>query len=236
MKFEFLIGDITDVTADAVVLPANKNLKEGSGASRAIFEKAGRKKLQSACDKIGHCDVGLAVPTPAYDLNADYVIHACVPKWIDGKSNEYELLSSAYYSALKIADLMNCKTIAFPLLSSGNNGFDISLAYKIATESISAFESTNLTNVCIVVYDENTINYVQSQVGKLLFLPKLIKPKIKVAKDVAEKAIKKAIVFFKEPKNAKKALDIGIEIFKFIKVPEKETLKLLINIKNILNK
>ena len=32
--------------ADAIVLPSNKYLKEGSGTSKAIFEKAGRAQLE----------------------------------------------------------------------------------------------------------------------------------------------------------------------------------------------
>ena len=58
MKFEIVKSNIINIPADAVVLPANTSLKEGSGASRAIFEAAGRKKLTQACKEIGYCEVG----------------------------------------------------------------------------------------------------------------------------------------------------------------------------------
>ena len=45
MDFTITNTNIVRVTADAIVLPANRHLKEGSGASRAIFEAAGRKEL-----------------------------------------------------------------------------------------------------------------------------------------------------------------------------------------------
>ena len=122
MKIDFVSTNIVSVAADAIVLPANSKLKEGSGASTAIFEAAGRKKLTQACKKIGSCEVGNSVPTLAYDLNARYIIHSVVPKWIDGNSGEYELLSAAYLSALNVADVMGCETIAFRLLALGNNG------------------------------------------------------------------------------------------------------------------
>ena len=48
MNFDVVQNDITNMIVDAIVLPANEKLKEGSGTSRAIFEKAGRKALTKA--------------------------------------------------------------------------------------------------------------------------------------------------------------------------------------------
>lgn len=80
MNFEILKTNIVCVTADAIVLPANTALKEGSGVSTAIFQAAGRRQLTKACEKIGSCEVGSAVPTLAYELDAKYIIHAVVPR------------------------------------------------------------------------------------------------------------------------------------------------------------
>ena len=151
MLFEVVQNDITNMHTDAVVLPANEHLKEGRGTSHAIFEKAGRKELTKACRELRFCSIGEAVPTLAFKLDANYIIHAVVPKWIDGEHEEYEYLSAAYLSALKIADIMGCKSVAFPLMASGNNGFDLNLAYEIAKESFTAFESVNLQKVYLVV-------------------------------------------------------------------------------------
>lgn len=49
MQFEITRNDITNMAVDAIVLPANLRLREGSGTSKAIFEKAGRKELEKAC-------------------------------------------------------------------------------------------------------------------------------------------------------------------------------------------
>ncbi len=163
MNFEVVRANIVNISADAIVLPANEYLKEGSGASTAIFNAAGRSKLTKACAQIGHCDIGSAVPTPAFDLNAKYIIHASVPKWKDGEHNEYGLLSSAYLTSLKLADIMVCKSIAFPLLASGNNGFDRLLAFQIAERSINEFVGENIKDIILVVYDENTECFVRSQ-------------------------------------------------------------------------
>ena len=43
MPFLMIRNDITKVTADAIVNPANRNLLQGSGTSRAIYQAAGEK-------------------------------------------------------------------------------------------------------------------------------------------------------------------------------------------------
>lgn len=152
MNYEFVTGNIASIVADAIVLPANTLLKEGAGASTALFEAAGRRKLEKACEKIGSCPVGCAVPTPAFDLKAKYILHTVVSKWIDGEHDEYNMLCAAYLSALELADYLECRTVAFPLLASGNNGFDLNLAFEIAKMSIEQFEGKYLDKAIIVLY------------------------------------------------------------------------------------
>ena len=51
MEFEVIRNDICNMAVDAIVLPANPLLEEGNGASKAIFERAGRRALTKACNK-----------------------------------------------------------------------------------------------------------------------------------------------------------------------------------------
>ena len=166
MKYTVVRDDISKFAADAIVLPANTALKEGSGTSNAIFKKAGRKELKKACAeasaKYKKIYVGEAIPTLAYNLDAAFIIHAVTPKWIDGKHQEYELLSSAYYSALREADLLSCKTIAIPLLSSGNNGFDMHASYEMAVQTIEAYRPENkLEMVYLIVYGKRVMSMLR---------------------------------------------------------------------------
>ena len=43
MPFLMIRNDITKVAADAIVNPANRNLLQGSGTSRAIYQAAGER-------------------------------------------------------------------------------------------------------------------------------------------------------------------------------------------------
>ena len=168
MNLEIVRNDITNMKVDAIVLPANKYLKEGSGTSKAIFEKAGRVKLEKACSdylkKHKNLWIGSAVLTGGFDLDADYIIHAVLPKWIDGEHDEYNLLSTAYLSSLELSDLAGCKTVAFPLLASGNNRFDAKLALDIAVDSINAFKPVNkLEKVFLVLYGMRAVAFAKER-------------------------------------------------------------------------
>lgn len=238
MNFEIIRANIIDVPSDAVVLPANEKLKEGSGASQAIFEAAGRKQLKKACEEWGHCDMGLAVPTPAYDLNAMYIIHAVVPHWKDGQHDEYGLLSSAYLSSLKLAEIMGCESIAFPLLASGNNKFDRALAFKIATESIASFEATVLKKVILVIYGENTECFVKSQGYDVTIIPETkndFKRHIPDGtKEFMINGLKKASDWIKNKENQKKIFELGITIAMIVLGQNKKSSKILESIKKFI--
>jgi len=216
MDFTVLNSNIVNVQADAIVLPANENLKEGAGTSRAIFEAAGRKKLKEACDKIAHCNTGSAVTTSAFALDATYIIHAVVPAWIDGNHDEYALLSSAYLTSLNLADIMGCETIVFPLLASGNNGFNKELAFRIAEESIHSFSGTHLKKVILIAYGEGTANMVKSLGYDVITISEKRKTKKIVVSDDAKKkaaeGLKAAADWMKNPEHRKMVLKLGVEI------------------------
>ena len=122
MPFEIVRNDITQMTVDAIVNTANSKPVGGSGTDTMIHTKAG-PKLLAARQKIGSIDVGCAAITPAFDLRAKYVIHTVGPVWDGGSYNEEALLRNCYDNSLKLAMEHRCKSIAFPLISTGNYGF-----------------------------------------------------------------------------------------------------------------
>ena len=157
MPFLLIRNDITKVEADVIVNPANTQLLQGSGTSRAIYLAAGEEKLTAACKKIGCCDVGKSVITKAFDMPAKYIIHTVGPVWQDGAHQENEILYSAYKSALQLAAKRRAKSIAFPLLSSGNYGYPKELALKVAVSAISDFLLEHDMMVYMVLYDRKAL-------------------------------------------------------------------------------
>ena len=157
MPFLMIRNDITKVAADAIVNPANRNLLQGSGTSRAIYQAAGEQELTASCEAIGRCDLGRAVCTPAFGLPAKYIFHAVCPAWHGGGFGEAEQLASAYHSALKLAAKYHCESVAFPLLSSGNYGYPKEQAFRIAVDTITQYVMEHDLTVYLVLYDRHSL-------------------------------------------------------------------------------
>ena len=98
----------------------------------AIFEEARRRDMRAACKAIGRCDTGCAVITPGFALRARYVIHAVGPVWHGGNCGEPELLASCYSNAIDLAVENGCRSLAFPLISSGIFGYPKEEAWRVA--------------------------------------------------------------------------------------------------------
>ena len=157
MPFLMIRNDITKVAADAIVNPANRNLLQGSGTSRAIYQAAGEQELTAACEAIGRCDLGRAVCTPAFGLPATYIFHAVCPAWHGGGFGEAEQLAGAYHSALELAAECHCESVAFPLLSSGNYGYPKEQAFRIAVDTITQYVMEHDLTVYLVLYDRDSL-------------------------------------------------------------------------------
>ena len=157
MPFLMIRNDITKVAADAIVNPANRNLLQGSGTSRAIYQAAGERELTAACEAIGHCDLGRAVCTPAFGLPAKYIFHAVCPAWHGGFFGEAKQLAGAYHSALELAAEYHCESVAFPLLSSGNYGYPKEQAFRIAVDTITQYVMDHDLTVYLVLYDRHSL-------------------------------------------------------------------------------
>lgn len=132
-------GDIAKQEADAIVNAANVGLFGGSGVSGAIFDTAGYDDMTEACKKIGSCDYGDAVVTPAFKLHAKYVIHTVGPIYGQHNSHEPDILASCYIESLRRADELKLKAIVFPLISTGIYSYPKEEAAKIAIQSARDF-------------------------------------------------------------------------------------------------
>jgi O-acetyl-ADP-ribose deacetylase (regulator of RNase III) len=164
MPLEIIRNDITKMKVDAIVNAANIKLKQGGGVCGAIFAAAGENELQQECDQIGQCCVGQAVITSGYKLTAKYIIHTTGPIWQGGNSNEEQLLHNCYMNSLNLALQNKCRSIAFPVISSGIYGYPKDKAFNIAVAAIHSFLIEHEMMVYLVVYDKNAI-----EIGEKLF-------------------------------------------------------------------
>lgn len=155
MPFEIVRNDIVNMKVDAIVNTANPKPIIGAGTDKAVHDKAGARLLL-ARKEIGNIAVGEAAITPAFDLDANYVIHTAGPIWKDGRSGEEKLLASCFRNSLGIAKKKACESIAFPLISTGSYGFPKPLALQIAVREISSFLMENEMQVYLVVFEKQS--------------------------------------------------------------------------------
>ena len=112
---EFVVGDITAQDVDAIVNAANTRLAGGGGVDGAIHRAGGDAKS-----------------TGAGDLPARFVIHAVGPIWMGGDAGERELLASCHRRALELAQELDCRSLAFPAISTGAYAYPAELAAPVA--------------------------------------------------------------------------------------------------------
>ena len=162
-----LQGDITLVSADAIVNAANTSLAGGGGVDGAIH-RAGGPSILAECRAIVAAQVelppGQAIITGAGWLKAKHVIHTVGPVWHGGTSLEAEILASAYTESLKLATARGLKSIAFPSISTGAYHYPVQQAASVALGAVAKYfreNRTTLEEVRFVLYDAATLEAYQ---------------------------------------------------------------------------
>lgn len=153
MAFKIVRNDITKMLVDAVVNTANEEPIYSSGTDMAIYKAAGEELLLVERKKIGFMNEGEVAITPGFNLPAKYIIHAVSPCYIDGASGEEGKLRQCYRRSLKLAYENGCKSIAFPLIATGNFGYPKEEGMSIAVEEIKSFLLLHDMFVYLVVFD-----------------------------------------------------------------------------------
>jgi O-acetyl-ADP-ribose deacetylase (regulator of RNase III) len=148
----FVVGDLTEQRVDAIVNAANEALVAAAGVCGAI-RRAGGDEIFEECARLGGCATGDAKATGAGRLPARYVIHAVGPMWSGGDRGEPELLASAYRRALEVAEGLDCRTVAFPALSTGIYGYPPDRAAPVAMAAVRPFED-QFDEIRLVFLDE----------------------------------------------------------------------------------
>ena len=164
MPFKIVRNDITKMQVDVIVNTANEAPTYSTGTDAAIYQAAGVEELLKAREQIGYMKEGQIAITSGFRLPAKYIIHAVSPRHIDGNSGEEEKLRDCYRKSLALAAEHGCKTIAFPLIATGNFGYPKEEGMRIALDEIHVFLMNQDMMIYLVVFDAEA-----TKLGKHLY-------------------------------------------------------------------
>ncbi|KAL7714590.1 Mono-ADP ribosylhydrolase 1 [Entamoeba marina] len=117
-RFALLLGDITKVAVDGIVVLTSSKFSSESGIDAMVRRKAGPMLHQFIQKHYSTCIDGNAVITPAYKLASNYIIFTVAPKVLTDNS-----VKNMYRSILDLAVKYNIRSLAFPTLLQSDDWF-----------------------------------------------------------------------------------------------------------------
>ena len=160
MPLQIIRQDIPKIRVDAIVNTTNEGKIGYSGVDLAVHTVAG-SGLDEECAQLPLLGLGQAQITGGYNLPCKYVIHTSGPVWRGGLQGESIILRSCYVESLKLALKHDCKTVAFPLISSGVYCYPKDQVLKFAIQTIAEFLLENELTVYICVFDKESYSFSQ---------------------------------------------------------------------------
>lgn len=155
-EIKIVQGDITELAVDAIVNAANNKLVMGGGVAGAIKRKGG-KEIEDEAVRKGPIEIGGAVATGAGKLAIKYIIHAATMD-MTFETDEHKIRNSCR-SALKVAQGLKIKSIAFPALGCGTGGFPFLASAKIMAQEAYRYlreEKATLKEMVFCLYDKES--------------------------------------------------------------------------------
>uniref|UniRef100_A0A8C0Y0F4 MacroH2A.1 histone n=1 Tax=Cyprinus carpio carpio TaxID=630221 RepID=A0A8C0Y0F4_CYPCA len=141
-KLQVVQADIATIESEAVVHPTNSTFYMGGE---------------------------VAAMTSGYGLPAKFVIHCNSPGW--GSDRCEEMLDKTVKNCLALADEKKLKSVAFPSIGSGRNGFPKQTAAQLILKAISSYfvttMSSSIKTVFFVLFDNESIGIYVQEMAKL---------------------------------------------------------------------
>ena len=158
MEITVVRGDIVEQRVDAVVNAANSGLMGGGGVDGAILRAGGPAQLQARrelVDRIGSLPTGQAAWTDAGAMPARWVIHVVGPVY-SRREDRTALLAACYREALRVADELGARSVAFPAVSAGIYGWPIDAAADVAVQTV-ASTPTAVSEARFVLFNDEAL-------------------------------------------------------------------------------
>lgn len=150
-------GDITRQKVDAIITFIPQNLEYRGEINKTILAGAGAKLDEFVLEHVFRPKVGDVYAAPAFDLSCKHILFCIVPIRRLDMDRPDKYLVNACRSAMETANAMGLKTVAFPPVGSGKNGFPKARAARLILQGISERLNGEMEEVRIVARSGRTL-------------------------------------------------------------------------------
>ncbi|OQR86786.1 hypothetical protein ACHHYP_09965 [Achlya hypogyna] len=166
---QVLQGDIQTIAAiderpiDCLVFPTNSSLlNAGSGASAAVFRRAGPALDAHVAGLQYDGYESAAVITPGFAAGVAHLVHCVGPSHM--RMNANALLYNTYINAFEQCRRQGAACVAVASISTGNLGFPLHVATMLAMRAFRDFVKTHrwTATVAFVCYDNRVATFMRT--------------------------------------------------------------------------
>ncbi|XP_076831317.1 core histone macro-H2A.2 [Brachyhypopomus gauderio] len=166
------IGKIGNIKVEGIINPTNAEIDLKDGVGNAL-EKAGGRDFLEAVKELrktqGPLEVASVAVSQATGMAARFIIHCNVPQW--GSEKCEDQLEKTVKNCLCVAEEKKLKSVAFPSLPAGRNGFPKQTAAQLILKAISnhfvSATTSSLKNIYFVLFDSESIGIYLQEMAKM---------------------------------------------------------------------
>lgn len=166
------LGKIGTIKVEGIINPTNAEMDLKDGVGNAL-EKAGGREFLDGVKELrkaqGPLEVASVAVSQANGMAARFIIHCNVPQW--GSEKCEDQLEKTVKNCLSAAEEKKLKSVAFPSLPAGRNGFPKQTAAQLILKAISnhfvSSTSSSLKNIYFVLFDSESIGIYLQEMAKL---------------------------------------------------------------------
>ena len=146
MPYKVVKGELISTPADIIVRSMTSHGYGTSNEEDGSFFSAAGASVEDELKLCGCVFTSRLAITSSGNLPCRYIFHAVPPRYLTGKSREFDVLRMTYRNIISEAERLGCKTIAMPFLSTCYFRFPWDYAINIAL-SLAAASGLDITFV-----------------------------------------------------------------------------------------
>ncbi|XP_022620875.1 core histone macro-H2A.2 isoform X2 [Seriola dumerili] len=166
------ISKIGTIKVEGIINPTNAEMDLKDGVGNALEKAGGREFLEGVKElrkAQGPLEVASVAVSQASGMAARFIIHCNIPQW--GSEKCEDQLEKTVKNCLSAAEEKKLKSVAFPSLPAGRNGFPKQTAAQLILKAISnhfvSSTSSSLKNIYFVLFDSESIGIYLQEMAKL---------------------------------------------------------------------